>query len=399
MRPGPRIVSADGSTLLDLSATGLVTHLGSDSAKKYSSLQPRFWSPDGRMLVLVSGDGTYLAILSVDPAVPGAVGTALPTPVASAGVLTIDPVADLPGAVSRLVSDPGWGSLWYLGGSVGGPIDLYRYEIATGTTTKKSLEGSAYDPAMLRLAIAPTGAIWIGSGWSIVVYDPATGAEKSLVPPDPGSDAQVDPASGKPNPWVSGIAFDASGNAVIARNWVRSLVVVDPSLNVVGTPVDVTDGFPMTGDLAVAGSRAFLVVDPSSGLMISVDLTRKGPNTKGGGDSKASASSLVAVGDRVLTAGSPPAWFDSSGGGVAMIEPALAAADLVATGPNGTSALYSNESGAAQWRDKDGRVAAQATTAAGGAQPITAIALDAQNRLWGVEQAGGGWRLVELRPA
>ncbi|HEX7490927.1 MAG TPA: hypothetical protein VF337_04430 [Candidatus Limnocylindrales bacterium] len=394
-----RIVAADGSkTLLDLSASGLVTDPHSDDTRTYTSLQPRLWSPDGRMLALESADGSAVVMLSVDPANPGSVGTALPTAVASAGVLAIEPAVDLPGPVSVLVSDPARDSLWFLGGAPGAPIDLFRYDIGNAALQqKRPLAGTSFDAAKSRIAISPSGQIWVGTGKSIAVYDPTADTAVQLTLPDPGADFQPDPAPGA-EPWVSGIAFEASGTAVVARNWVRSLLLVDTSLHAADARVDVTDGFPMTGDLAVVGTRAFVVVDPSSGLMISVDLTGQGPSSKAGGDSKASAGKLVAVGDKVLTAGSPPGWLDSNGGGVGMIEPALAAADLAAAGQNGASALYSNESGTAQWRDKDGRVSAQGSAAAGGVQPITAIALDAQDRLWGVEQAGDGWRLVELRP-
>jgi hypothetical protein len=67
-----RIVAADGATtLLDLSASGLVTQLYLDGPKTYSGLQPSRWSPDGRMLVLEAADGKSLVLLAVDPGQPG----------------------------------------------------------------------------------------------------------------------------------------------------------------------------------------------------------------------------------------------------------------------------------------------------------------------------------------
>ena len=394
-----RIVSADGSTLLDLSSSGLVTQFQFNDTRTDTSLQRRIWSPDGRMLALESSDGTTVVMLSVNPAAPGSVGTALPTPVSSAGVLSVEAAAPLPGKVDQLVADPARNSLWFLGGTPGGTIDLYRYDIGKAALqAKRSLAGTSFDAVKATIALSPSGQVLVAADRNIVVYDPATDTATQVTLPDPGADFQADRASGS-DPWVSAIAFDASGQAVIARNWVRSLLILDPSLHATDTRVDVTDGFAMDGDLAVAGTRAFLVVDNASGLMISVDLTGQGPASKGGGDSKAAASSLVAVGDRVLTAGTPPGWLLADGGGAAMIEPAMKSADLVTAGPSSTCALYSNQSGEVQWRDKDGRVSAQAIAKPGSMQTVTAIALDANGRLWAVEQAADGWSLVSLTPA
>jgi hypothetical protein len=67
-----QIVAADGSTLLDLSSAGLIAETYPSTTDHVSSwLQPGWWSPDGRMLVLKSADGQSLALLSVDPTKPG----------------------------------------------------------------------------------------------------------------------------------------------------------------------------------------------------------------------------------------------------------------------------------------------------------------------------------------
>ena len=69
-----RILGADGkATLLDLGSSGLVVDrdLTFDKVSgqpRGSWLVPAQWSPDGRMLVLKSADGTSLALISVDPA-------------------------------------------------------------------------------------------------------------------------------------------------------------------------------------------------------------------------------------------------------------------------------------------------------------------------------------------
>jgi WD40 repeat protein len=66
-----RVSSADTkTTLLDLSSSGLMTARAQTSEYRLSYLQPRWWSPDGRMLALESSDGTSIALISVDPAAP-----------------------------------------------------------------------------------------------------------------------------------------------------------------------------------------------------------------------------------------------------------------------------------------------------------------------------------------
>jgi hypothetical protein len=68
-----RIVAQDGTTLLDLSSAGLVADAPTVGDRVDSHLQPGWWSPDGRMLVLESADGASLVLLSVDPAKPGSI--------------------------------------------------------------------------------------------------------------------------------------------------------------------------------------------------------------------------------------------------------------------------------------------------------------------------------------
>ena len=68
-----RIVAQDGTTLMDLSSAGLVAERPIVGDRVDSHLQPGWWSPDGRMLVLESADEATLVLLSVDPAKPGSI--------------------------------------------------------------------------------------------------------------------------------------------------------------------------------------------------------------------------------------------------------------------------------------------------------------------------------------
>jgi hypothetical protein len=332
-----------------------------------------------------------VALLSVDPGQVGAVGTALPTPIGSAVALAEKDRTTLPGPVGQLVADTKRDAFWFLGGDAGGPIELYRYDVATAATSKRPITGTTYDAAKARIAMGPDGRLWIGAGYGLVVYDPDADRQTSvwLTAADP--DVQSDPKAGKPDPWIAGIAFDSGGNALVARNWVRSLVRIDSSLALLPGRVDVSDGFPMTGGLAVAGGRVYVLAEPASGFGFGVDATGTGKlfNTK------IQASAMVAVGDRVLAAGTPPSWIDGTGGAV-MIQPVMAAADMVAAGPNGVAVLYDNPTGQAQWRDKDGKVSLQAAFKAGTAPTVATIALDAQGRLWVVETIGSTNALVRL---
>jgi hypothetical protein len=69
-----RIVASDGTTLVDLSSAGLVAErYPAANDRVVSALQPGWWSPDGRMLVLESADGASLVLLSVDPTKSGSI--------------------------------------------------------------------------------------------------------------------------------------------------------------------------------------------------------------------------------------------------------------------------------------------------------------------------------------
>jgi hypothetical protein len=296
----------------------------------------------------------------------------------------------LPGPVGPLVADAKGETLWFIGGVSGGPIVLYGYDVATTGMTKVPITGASYDPVRDRLAVAPNGEPWIGAGSELIVYHPSTDTQTSMTFAASDKDIQSDPKAGKPDPWIAGIAFDANGNALVARNWVKSLAVVDASLHVTGR-IDVSDGFAMTGGVAVAGTRVYVIADPESGFGFGADVT---PGAQA--DTKFSAPGMAVVGDKLLTAGTPPGWIVSNGAGQAMTAPILASADLVAGGSDGSAALYNNATGQLQLRDKDGKVSAQGVFAAGAVPRITTIALDGQGRLWAVESVDGVYSLVRL---
>jgi hypothetical protein len=339
------------------------------------------------MLALAARDATFLALFSVTD-LPGSIEAALPTPVASVRAIAELDRSDLPGRVVQLVSDPARNAFWFLGGVAGGPIELYRYDVATAGLSGDPITGTSYDETRDRLAIAPTGELWIGAGYEVVVYEPGVADQVDFAFPVSDPDVQTDPAAGKPDPWIAGIAFDAEGRALIARNWVRSLAQMDASFHVTGR-IDISDGFSMIGGLVVAGGRVYVVADPERGFGFGAD-TKAGATA----DSKFTAPAIAAVGDRVLLAGTPPGWIDAEGG-AAMIEPVLATADLVAAGPDGTAVLYDRASGLMQWRDAAGKVSAQGVFNSGAA-PVVTLGYDGQGRQWAVELAGGAYSLVRL---
>jgi len=152
-----------------------------------------------------------------------------------------------------------------------------------------------------------------------------------------------------------------------------------------------SDGFAMTGGIAVAGGRVYVIADPESGFGFGSDAT-----TGASADTKFSAPAMAAAGDKLLTAGTPPGWLVAHGAGAAMIEPVLASADLVAGGPDGSAALYNNATGQLQLRDKDGKVSAQGAFRVVADQHIASIALDAKDRVWAVKSVNGAYSLVRL---
>ena len=389
-----RIATADaGTTLLDLSSAGLVAR--PDLVGNYSGtgLLHNPWSADGRMLAVPSADGTSIALIAVDPQVPGAVGLALPTPVGSPGTLAESDSVVLPGAVGQPVFDSKRNAIWLLGGQDGGNLTVYRYDLVTASLTSSAVPGVIRDEARNRLAIAPDGRLWISAGSRVAIYDPDNGLAQlsgfSIVDPD----IQADPLTGQPNAWIAGIAFDADGNALVARNWVKSLLRLNGSMSELGR-IQVSDGFPMTGDIVVAGGRVFVGVDPDTGLVIGVDASGSATLPS----FKFTATGVAAVGDKVLLAGPRPTWFTPDGSSQSMIGPVLASADLVVGGPGGISALYSRAAGEIQWRDAGGRVSAQVVVSADKVPQIKTLAFDGLGRLWAVESAAGSYSLVRLTP-
>jgi hypothetical protein len=391
-----RIMGKDQkTTLLDLSSASLVVR--PDLAVDLSPSQPRGsdllqspWSPDGTMLVLQSSDGTSVALISVT-GLPGSIAGALPTPIGSPGTIAGRDSLALSGPVGPLVADAKGETLWFIDGVSGGPIVLYGYDVATtGMTNKVPITGTSYDPVRDRLAVAPNGELWIGAGSELFVYHLSTGTQTSMTFAASDKDIQSDPKAGKPDPWIAGIAFNTNGQALVARNWVRSLAVVDASLQVVGR-IDMSDGFAMTGGIAVAGSRVYVIADPESGFGFGADAK---PGAQA--DTKFTAPGIAAAGDKLLLAGTPPGWLDAHGAGAAMTEPVLASADLVAGGSDGSAALYNNATGQLQLRDKDGKVSAQGAFRFVADQHIAAIALDAKDRIWAVKSVSGEYSLVRL---
>jgi hypothetical protein len=158
--------------------------------------------------------------------------------------------------------------------------------------------------------------------------------------------------------------------------------------------IQVSDGFPMTGDIVVAGGRVFVGVDPDTGLVIGVDASGSATLPS----FKFTATGVAAVGDKVLLAGPRPTWFTPDGSSQSMIGPVLASADLVVGGPGGISALYSRAAGEIQWRDAGGRVSAQVVVSADKVPQIKTLAFDGLGRLWAVESAAGSYSLVRLTP-
>ena len=388
-----RVVGADHATLLDLSSAGLVARPDLAGAYLGTALLQSPWSADGRMLALPSADGTSIALVAVDPRSPGVVGSALPTPVGSPGTMAETDRVALPGAVGQPGFDSKRNAIWLLGGQDGGNLTLYRYDLSTASLTSSSVPGIIRDAARNRLAIAPDGRLWISAGLRIAIYDPDKNPQQSGGFPIADPDIQADPQTGQPNPWIAGIAFDADGNALVARNWVKSLLRLNGSMGELGR-IQVSDGFPMTGNVVVAGGRVYVGADPKTGLSFGVDVTGTGTLA----NLKFTASAMAAVGDRVLLAGSPPSWIGPDGSPEAMIGPVMSSADVVVGGPGGICALYGRAAGEVQWRDATGRVSAQAVFPAGKAPQIVTLAFDGSGGLWVVESAAGSYSLVRLDP-
>ncbi|MGD0247903.1 MAG: hypothetical protein ABSB75_02515 [Candidatus Limnocylindrales bacterium] len=183
---------------------------------------------------------------------------------------------DLPGPVYDLAYDRVSNSLWYVYMTSGAPAALYRYDIATGHVATWPLPPTDHNGLLERVALAPDGSVWVTEDYNVVRVDPGSGAVLTHSFPLADSDATsaaLDPNNPSPGTWLSAIAFDSQGSAMVARHNVKSLVRLNSSLSVIDR-IQLPAGMVGPGDLV--DSNGVVYAAPYTGVGPAVVFSEKG---------------------------------------------------------------------------------------------------------------------------
>ena len=269
---------------------------------------------------------------------------------------------DLPGPVYDMVFDQSRDSLWYAYMSGSGTAALYQYNIASGKTAQWTLPPTDYNGYLDRVVLAPDGSVWLTENYSVVRVDPVSGSVVShtfaLADSDATSTA-LDPDDPSPGTWPTAITFDSSGNALVARHNVKSLVRLDSALAVVNRiqlpgsmvgPDDIVDSSGVIYAAPYAGTGPSVVFS-EQGVLIGKTTQRVSRFAVAGGAVVALGSGgLIRVGSNAAST----LWSPEVGG---RPEDRLAVT-------NDGAAVYLDSQGTIDWISADGRVEGELSLAA-----------------------------------
>lgn len=220
----------------------------------------------------------------------------IPTPTDMIGGFESYPVeAD----VYSIAYDATRNSLWYASMSDRGADYLWQFGIADRSRRSTLLPETTHNGFLERVRVAPDGSIWLTEEYTLVRYDPATDTLSSIDLAQEDRDATADALaedSYSPGTWPSGIAFDMSGNVLVARHNVNALIKFDPQLREVGR-VPLPDGFGGPGDIAASGSVIY-VTQYHRGHTITIDELGNliGTVAAGGGELAVFGSNVIVTG-------------------------------------------------------------------------------------------------------
>jgi hypothetical protein len=154
--------------------------------------------------------------------------------------------------VYELTFDRSRNALWFASFR-SGPGVLTEYSIKTGDVATFALPAYTGNGFMSHVRVAPDGAVWVTTDYAIDRVDPATGQTRSLSlaeTVDGALPGALDPSIPLPGTWVSAVAFDADARALVARNNVPFLQVVNPQLKLVGS-IDIPPALAGAADMTL----------------------------------------------------------------------------------------------------------------------------------------------------
>jgi hypothetical protein len=198
-------------------------------------------------------------------------GAATVTTAASSGPSELSRVS-LAGPVYDLAYDAPRRALWFAIMFPGADA-LYRYDLASGHLTSWPLPPTDYDGYLDHIAVAPDGSVWLTEKYTVVRFDPSTAAMATMTFALADVDAtatalsQNDPS---PGTWPSAFTFSSTGDAVVSRHNVTSLITLDAKLEAVGR-IPLPAGLAGPGDLTDVSGLIYLAPYGGSAPLTVID--------------------------------------------------------------------------------------------------------------------------------
>ncbi|MGK2966756.1 MAG: hypothetical protein ACSLFM_14295 [Tepidiformaceae bacterium] len=122
--------------------------------------------------------------------------------------------------------------LWYVRSSPGDEISVVRFELESGESTTWKAPFAEGQTPHTYVAEDGAGLLWVGVGYSLAAFDPASGSFTSVIALDPES-AEAEPSAldrgnSLPGTWIAGLMPGAAGDLVVVRNNVLATYTVTP---------------------------------------------------------------------------------------------------------------------------------------------------------------------------
>jgi hypothetical protein len=251
----------------------------------------------------------------------------------------------LPGDTYQLTFDAARDAMWFAVMSPGGPDTLYSYNVKDGRLTDWPLPDSDGNGFMSEIRIGSDGAVWITQDYRVIRFEPSTGETASLdlsTQVEGALPGAVDPGNPLPGTWVSAVAPDAEGGALVARNHVPFLTRLSSALKVRGT-LPLPDGFDGTRDIAgLPGGSVTALSGPTQPGSLAVILPTGvlGSQTSVSGLRGNARLIVDSAGGRILVAGARATAYDLRGAGLPLVDSGSGFASWIAVDPRGGVSVY-----------------------------------------------------------
>lgn len=190
-----------------------------------------------------------------------------------------------------------------------GPGALERVDTRTLAVQSWPLPATGYSGQFERIAVATDGAVWIGAGYTLIRFDPTTGASRSLALPlaVPGElPSATDRSNIMAGTYISALAAEGTG-IVIARANVPYLARFDASLTQTQT-LPSPAGPNVVWDMAIGSGGSMYLATGAGSAQHAWTMASTGGTPA---EVEASGTFVRAEGDSALLSNGdgPPAWL------------------------------------------------------------------------------------------